>query len=385
MKQKIQKPTRHFGQGPLPDADVRLFEAPEHSMEKQSRYDRLRSEIITRIEKQGIPLKNWDVVINNGITTGFNNAFIIDGKSKNRLAQAPKDAELLKPVLTGKDIKKWTTDFKDQWLIGTFPSLHLDIDQYHGTKEYLSNYRERLEPMPKGFKGDWKGRKAGSYKWFETQNTTAYHKNFEKPKIIWPHLTPNPEFALDTEHFYLTAPSNLLTMKNTTHPQEIKYLLALLNSEISDYYMRQTGRRREGDCIEYKKISVEKIPIIRISPSEQELFITLADYILFLKKIESTLPTAKDRVMSSFFEQMTDGGVYELYFEESLKDAGKDILKYLDDLPALTPAASQEETLALIRTVFTRLYDREHPVRQRLYYLESVREVRIVKGLEVHA
>ncbi len=382
MRQKIQNVTRYFGQEALPDADVGHSETPGHSTERQIR---LRSEIITRIEKQGIPLKNWDVAINNGVRTGFNKAFIIDGNTKNRLAQDPKNAELLRPVLTGKDIRKWKADFKDQWLIGTFPSLNIDIDQYHGIEEYLSTCRERLEPKPKSFKDKWKGRKSGSYKWFEIQNSIAYHENFEKAKIIWHHLALSPEFALDTEHFYLTAPSNLLTMKNSTNPQDIKYLLAVLNSKISDYYMRQTGRRREGGCIEYKKISVEKIPIRRISPSEQELFVTLADYILFLRKIESTLTTAKDRVMSSFFEQITDGCVYESYFKESLKDARKDILKYLDDLPAVTPTASQDQTLALIRTVFTRLYDRDHPVSQRLYYLDSVREVRIIKGLEVHA
>lgn len=134
-----------------------------------------------------------------------------------------------------------------------------------------------------------------------------------------------------------------------------------------------------------KKIFVEKIPIKRISPSEQKPFIILVDYILFLKKIETTLSKAKDRVMVSFFEQVTDGCVCELYFEDSLKCSGKDILKYLDDLPAIMPTESREHTFARIKTVFIRLYDPTHPVRQRLYYFDSVREIRIIKGLEVHA
>ena len=90
--------------------------------------------------------------------------------------------------------------------------------------------------------------------------------------------------------------------------------------------------------------------------------------------------------MLPFFEQVADGCVYELYFKDSLKRAEKDILKYLKkDLRPIMPTESQKQTLAMIKTLSARLYDPTHPVRQRLYYLDSVREIRIIKGLEVHS
>ncbi len=162
----------------------------------------------------------------------------------------------------------------------------------------------------------------------------------------------------------------------------VKYLLAVMNSKVAGYFLR-TYRRSN---IHLYPDDWKKLPVPDIPPSEQEPFVTLVDYILFLKRIETTLSTARDRLMLPFFEQVADGCVYELYFKDSLKRAEKDILKYLKkDLRPIMPTESQKQTLAMIKTLSARLYDPTHPVRQRLYYLDSVREIRIIKGLEVHS
>jgi len=135
------------------------------------------------------------------------------------------------------------------WLINTHNGLKeknippIDVRKnYPVIRKWLGQFREKLE----------KRRDKGK-DWTNLRNC-SYLEEFEKPKIIWGNLAINAKFALDTEHFYLTAPSNLLTFRNPReNPEEIKYLLAVLNSKISSYYMRQTGYSREGGYLEYKK------------------------------------------------------------------------------------------------------------------------------------
>ena len=120
--------------------------------------------LIKRIEAQGFPLKEWTIKINRGILTGRNEAFIIDTPTRDRLvAEDPKSAEILKPILRGEDVKAYVPDWAGKWLIGTFPALRLKIEDYPAIQKHLSRYKEQLEPKPRDFEGKWKGRKTGSY------------------------------------------------------------------------------------------------------------------------------------------------------------------------------------------------------------------------------
>lgn len=106
------------------------------------------------IISSGKPLKDWDITINYGIKTGFNEAFIIDGATKDRLiAEDPKSAEIIKPLLRGRDIKRYSYAFADKWLIATFPALKLNIDEYPAVKKYLEQFRPGIDQTgDKGFK-----------------------------------------------------------------------------------------------------------------------------------------------------------------------------------------------------------------------------------------
>ncbi len=328
-----------------------------------------------KVENIGLPLKKWEIKFNRGIVTGYNEAFIIDGRKKDELiSKDPKNAEIIKPVLRGRDVRRYHSNFKNLWLISAFPALHLDINEYPLIMNYFKSFGKKLEQS-----GQNGCRKKTNNQWFETQDTISYYKEFEKPKIIFSEIVSEPQFHYDEKGYYPEATVFFIT------GESLKYLTALLNSKPVTYFFKKfyAGGELVGKY-RYKKAFLENLPLPKISQKAQQPFDMMVDYILFLKKVESTLPTGKDQIMSSFFEQIIDGCVYELYFEDSLKKSEKDILKYLYDLPAITPTASQEQTLAMIKTVFTRLYDREHPVSQRLYYLDSVKEIRIIKGLEVH-
>ena len=106
-----------------------------------------------KIESIGTPLKDWNIKIYRGILTGYNEAFIIDRKKKDELISAdPKSAEIIRPILRGRDIKRYGFDFADQYIIATFPSKNYNIDDYPAVKEYLLSFGiERLEQSGKQY------------------------------------------------------------------------------------------------------------------------------------------------------------------------------------------------------------------------------------------
>lgn len=139
----------------------------------------IEQSINQKINSKGIPLKEWNLRINRGILTGYNDAFIIPTEKKDELIAAdPKSAELIRPILRGRDIKRYTYTFADLWLIATFPSRHYNIDNYPAIKKHLLSYGiERLEQT--GLKHivngvEIKSRKRTSNKWFETQDSISY-------------------------------------------------------------------------------------------------------------------------------------------------------------------------------------------------------------------
>jgi hypothetical protein len=203
------------------------------------------------MERIGKPLKKWSVTINYGIKTGLNEAFIIDGKTKDELIKnSPKSADLIRPILRGRDIKRYKADFADLWLIATFPSLNYDIDDYPAIKEHLLSYGyDRLKQT-----GEHGARKKTNNQWFETQDSISYWDDFSKQKIVWGNLCLNAQYAIAEEGVFVNAPSTMIVPGD-------KYILGVLNSRISDFYIRQLGVTRNGGYFEYKPMFVSQLPV----------------------------------------------------------------------------------------------------------------------------
>lgn len=187
-----------------------------------------------KIERMGKPLREWDVKINYGIKTGLNEAFIIDTATRDRLvAEDPKSAEILKPILRGRDIKRYSYEWAGLWLIATFPSLHLDIEEYPAVKNYLLNNFDirQLEQSGKKYpKLNINARKLTNNKWFETQDTIAYYSEFEKEKVVWIELVDEGRFSCVESGIYTEATTFLMTHSRS------KYLAGCLNSSLINWY-----------------------------------------------------------------------------------------------------------------------------------------------------
>ena len=128
---------------------------------------------------------------------------------------------------------------------------------------------------------------------------------------------------------------------------------------------------------------MEPFPLPDIEKINSSPIHYFVEYNLFLKEDEENTGN-KHTVLTSYFEQIIDGIVYELYFEESLKKHNKDIIQYLKDLPSIANINSPQEKASITTKIFNKLNDPEHQVRKRLYFIDSVPEIRIIKGKEVH-
>ncbi len=266
-------------------------------------YDKNEYSLIRRIEAQGVPLKDWDIEINYGIKTGFNDAFIIDTETKERLIKEdPKSAEILKPLLRGEDIKAYVPQWDGKWIIGTFPALKLNIKDYPAIERYLLGFKGRLHPKPKGHEGKWEGRKSGSYKWFETQDSISYFEEFAKPKIIYPNMTKYLPFVYDKGSFFINDKGFILTGKF------MNYFTIFFNSRLFRFCFKEKFPELLGESRELRKVFFETI---RIKHIEDESWYT-ETLNKILSNINSGFPIVdlQNEVEEKLFE------LYELNDEE---------------------------------------------------------------------
>lgn len=152
------------------------------------------------------------------------------------------------------------------------------------------------------------------------------------------------------------------------------YTLGLLNSSTISFYALNTGliKQEKGKQPQIRLGDLKKLPLIKTVKSNEETLAKVVIYILFLKEVHNDIEC-------SFFIQLADSIVIELFLSEELKSANKEILKYLGDLKPITDDMSEEEKLAIIQSEFERLYDVNHPVRNNLETLDSIEEVRVIR------
>ena len=259
--------------------------------------DKSTFEIKTKVEKQGVKLIDWDIDINRGILTGFNEAFIIDKNKRDELiAEDAKSAKVIKPILRGRDVQKYAVEFQELYIIGTFPSLQLTIEDYPAIYDYLKSFGKRLEQT--GAKGT---RKKTSNKWFETQDNIAYWTNFEKPKIIYPNMTKFLPFAIDlnNQYYHNDKAFHLIT-------DRIYWLVSFLNSKLFRFCFAENFPELQGNSKEVRKVIFEQIPVKQITETEEQPFKELVTSILAQKQADPKADTSE-------LETAIDALVYELY------------------------------------------------------------------------
>ena len=237
----------------------------------------IEQSIKSKIEAVGIPLKDWEINIYRGILTGYNEAFIINGKTKERLvSEDPKSAEIIRPILRGRDIKRYGYEFSDLYLITTFPSLKIDIDKYPSIKRFLLSFGiERLEQTGREYKinGECiKARKKTANKWFETQDSISYWEDFSKQKIIFQEMVQESSFILDNEGKFLC-----LDTARIITGERLEVILAVLNSKLFYYSIKNFygGGGLGANGIRMKHTFFENFPMPKFSMEIEDTIKTL--------------------------------------------------------------------------------------------------------------
>ncbi|MCZ2129181.1 MAG: N-6 DNA methylase [Bacteroidia bacterium] len=246
-----------------------------------------------KIKAKGKELKKWNIKINRGVLTGYNEAFIIDEAKRNELIKADaKNAEIIRPILKGREIEKYFTKWEGDYLINSHNGSkaqkikRVDIDKYPKLKKYLDLFKEKLEQ-----------RLDQGHTIYNLRNC-AYLNEFSKEKIIWKRIGSQLRFSYSDSEIYCLDSTCIAT------GEKIKYLTALLNSKLCNYQLFESAPKTGmGDLI----ISVQALePLLVYYPTdkEQKQIEKLVDEIL--KKKKSNHDTTS-------LEKEIDVLVYHLY------------------------------------------------------------------------
>jgi hypothetical protein len=225
---------------------------------------------LQKMKENGVALKALPIEINYGIKTGFNDAFYIDEATRERLiAEDPRSAELIHKMLRGRDIIPYGySGF--EYLISTFPSLKLNIDNYPAIKKHLLSFGfDRLKQT-----GDQGARKKTRGEWFETQDSIAYWQEFQKHKIIYPNMTSVFPFMYDESGLFINDKGFILSAKEDS--LSLHALLGVFNSSLGKLWIWYNCPELLGGTREIRKVFFENMPIPVMSPANQALLDELA-------------------------------------------------------------------------------------------------------------
>ena len=178
------------------------------------------------------------------------------------MREDPRSAEIIKPYLRGQDVKRWLPEWKGLWMI--FARRGIDIDAYPSVKRHLEQFRDRLEPKPKGWSGDrWSGRKSGSYRWYEIQDAIDYFEIFDDKNIFYQDLAFHSRFGF-------AEPGTVAEMTCFSLPTDDPWLLTVLNSPLMWAYMWRNVIHGKDEVLRLKNIYIKKLPIAPATNEAQD-------------------------------------------------------------------------------------------------------------------
>ncbi|UOR70689.1 class I SAM-dependent DNA methyltransferase [Helicobacter pylori] len=264
-----------------------------------------------KMESVGTPLKGWDIQINYGIKTGANEAFIITTEKREEILNACKTQEerkrteaLIKPILRGKDIKRYSYEWAGEWVINThngytsnlkFKIPPIDIEKYPTLKSHLDSHWDTI--ATRSDQGDTP---------YHLRNC-AYLEDFEKEKIVYPETSQGAYFIYENSGIFLEKTAFMIV----SDAYNLKLLTALLNSKLITFYFKNFC----GGCIlgksgyQYNKHALEKIPIPKITPQNQKLAHKITDCAQAILEAKEKDPKANTQEL----EKEIDALVYQLY------------------------------------------------------------------------
>ncbi|MDO8871722.1 MAG: TaqI-like C-terminal specificity domain-containing protein [Methanoregula sp.] len=282
--------------------------------------------LLKKIHENGIPIEKYVNEQNyRGIVTGLNEAFVIDEEIKNKLiGEDPKCANVIKPFLLGRDVKRYRPLHHDNYLIYIpwhFP-LHNDPSITGASKQAENEFKNQYSAIYKHllhFKEKLMSRNADEtgirYEWYALQRYGSFfYTEFDKPKIIYPNICQRPEFTFDDSKYYTNQKCFFI-------PRDDKYLLGILNSKLNYFLFRTLLPKLQGQFFEPSWVFFKNFPIHTINPNEladvarHDRMVVLVTQMLDLNKKLQDARLEQERTMLSRQIEATDASINKLVYE----------------------------------------------------------------------
>ena len=247
----------------------------------------IEQSIKRKIEAVGTPLKDWDIQINYGIKTGFNDAFIITTVKREEILancqtedERKRTAELIRPILRGRDIKRYGYVDNGLYLINTHNGVRgriprIKIEDYPAVKAHLDQYWDRI--ATRADKGDTP---------YNLRNC-AYLEDFNKPKIVWGEISDRSKFAYEHGGKYIPEATTFLMVGN-----HLPYLFCVLNSPLSEWFFSKVGTTTGVGTVRWKKFTIQQLLLPNITDRQQILFDNYVEQ--YMKGVKTKTDFTKD-------------------------------------------------------------------------------------------
>jgi hypothetical protein len=207
-----------------------------------------------------------------GIKTGLNEAFVIDQTTRDQLVAADaRSAELIKPFLRGRDVKRWHTAWADLYVLAIPFGFHAQLGQYPAVLKHLSRFETKLKARGQCTSSRGGG-DVGQHHWLELDNNPkpAYLAAFEAPKVVIPAIERQCAFAFDDEGYYSNDKTTICVS------DEARFLCAVLNSSVTWWLIQRTAARRQNGYYEFKPMYVSQLPVPVATQEEKDTLDSLA-------------------------------------------------------------------------------------------------------------
>ena len=216
----------------------------------------IEQSIKRKIEAVGKPLKDWNIQIYRGVLTGYNEAFIISTEKKDEILASCLDederartADIIRPILRGRDIKRYGYNWANLWLINTHNGIkggvsRIEINDYPAIKQHLDAYWDRI--AIRADKGDTP---------YNLRNC-AYLEDLNQPKIVWGEISDRSKFAYDFNGEYVPEATSFLMVG-----EKLPYLLCVLNSPLAEWFFSKIGTTTGVGTIRWKKYTIQELLI----------------------------------------------------------------------------------------------------------------------------
>lgn len=239
--------------------------------------------LLDKLRSAGTPLGEYvNGRFYRGILTGCNEAFVVDRETRDRLiAEDESSAEVLKPFLRGRDVKRWCVDFAEQYLIKIESSENKKHPWSGKSEKEAEKIFAKTYPAIYARFNNWRDRliqRCDQGKYFWELRSCIYWKDFDQFKIIYPDIGQRCEFSCDLSN--IIPDCTLFTIPNTSF-----YLAGILNSLIIKFFFPQICPKVRGNFMRFKSIYVEQIPIPTAPETDRQIIETLVQKCLDAKGI----------------------------------------------------------------------------------------------------